>query len=218
VLTVVLDQVVMSAEPAVTFSSLAGSCVPALADACVINLRDDLGAAFQMRQPFPLRCANDSAKPGPDAGHSVTVVIRDEDCGGEPGYNADVTFQWQIAPDDAGADGAAGVIAELLTERAVHLIRQERLSAALLREIDRSVHLTDALASTRLIGQALGILMCTYKLTSEQAFDLLRGVSQHTHRKLRDIAADVNLTGALIVTPASTQSTESDLHIIGGDA
>jgi hypothetical protein len=57
-----------------------------------------------------------------------------------------------------------------------------------------------ALESSRRIGQALGILMATYKLTDEQAFDLLRGASQHTHHKLRDIAEEVCTTGTLDLT------------------
>jgi len=54
-----------------------------------------------------------------------------------------------------------------------------------------------ALASSREIGIAVGVLMTTGKVTRDDAFDLLRGASQHAHRKLRDIAAEVAETGAL---------------------
>jgi hypothetical protein len=140
---------------------------------------------------------------------SVTVLIREEDCVGEPGYTADITFRWHTAPAGAGIGDGDRVVAELLAERAAHLIRQERLSAAQLRGTERSLNLSEALASNRHVGQALGSLMCTYKLTSEQAFDLLRGVSQHTHRKLRDIADNVNLTGTLTVASSSTRAATS---------
>ena len=58
-------------------------------------------------------------------------------------------------------------------------------------------HLEQALEHSREIGIAVGILMTRRLLTSDQAFDLLRIASQHTHRKLRDIAADVAQTGTL---------------------
>jgi GAF domain-containing protein len=58
-------------------------------------------------------------------------------------------------------------------------------------------HLQTALASNRSIGTAVGILMATYKVTQDQAFDLLRMASQHSHRKLNDIARDVADTGTL---------------------
>jgi ANTAR domain-containing protein len=36
-----------------------------------------------------------------------------------------------------------------------------------------------------------------YKITPEQAFDLLIAASQHTHRKLYDIAGHLSATGEL---------------------
>ena len=67
------------------------------------------------------------------------------------------------------------------------------LTSAGLRE--KNANLTQALSSNRSIGAAIGVLMSQYKLTQEQAFDLLRVASQHTHRKLADIARDVAETG-----------------------
>ena len=55
--------------------------------------------------------------------------------------------------------------------------------------------------SARGIGAAMGILMERNKITDEQAFELLRLASQHTHRKLRDVADELILTGALDVLP-----------------
>ena len=62
---------------------------------------------------------------------------------------------------------------------------------------DTANHLTRALETNREIGVAMGILMSNGKLTSQQAFDQLRSASQNFNRKLRDIAADVALTGIL---------------------
>jgi AmiR/NasT family two-component response regulator len=44
---------------------------------------------------------------------------------------------------------------------------------------------------------AIGVLMGTAMLTSEQAFDRLVGASQRSHRKLRDIAEDVVELGVI---------------------
>ena len=60
-----------------------------------------------------------------------------------------------------------------------------------------SQNLRHALETSRTIGIALGILMITYKIPRDEAFDMLRVVSQHTHRKLHDIATDVAQTGEL---------------------
>lgn len=57
--------------------------------------------------------------------------------------------------------------------------------------------LEHALASNRDIGTAMGILMARHLATRQQAFDLLRVASQHTHRKLADVARDVIDTGEL---------------------
>ncbi|MCW2528116.1 MAG: hypothetical protein JWM76_2976 [Pseudonocardiales bacterium] len=54
----------------------------------------------------------------------------------------------------------------------------------------------------------MGILMCTYKLTSQQAFDVLRRHSQETNRKLRDIAGEVSRIGSL--GSAAPQHTGGD--------
>jgi DNA-binding response OmpR family regulator len=53
------------------------------------------------------------------------------------------------------------------------------------------------LESNRTIGTAIGILMANHHLSAASAFQLLVGASQHSNRKLRDIAADVTATGRL---------------------
>jgi GAF domain-containing protein len=64
---------------------------------------------------------------------------------------------------------------------------------------DSNHHLKEALQSNRRIGMAIGILMALHRIGEQQAFDILRIASQHTHIKLRDVAEEVILTGA---TPA----------------
>lgn len=72
------------------------------------------------------------------------------------------------------------------------------------------VHAAHALTSSRLvgglrtapdtrheIGMAQGILMERYRLSVDQSFAVLRRLSQHLNRKLRDVASQVVLTGEL---------------------
>ena len=161
-----------------TLDSLASACVPAFADECVVTVVDERHSPPQ---------------PADAGGCGVTINVREEPCAGAPGYAAEISYRWH----SERVESADRVIARLLTEQAVAVIRQQRLSMALAQESDKSHHLAQALATNRQIGQAIGILMATYKLTAEVSFDLLRGVSQHSHRKLRDIADEVSQTGTL---------------------
>lgn len=65
-----------------------------------------------------------------------------------------------------------------------------------LRQHDRE-NLMQALGSSRQISTAVGIVMSTHHVRSEQAFELLRRASMDLNVKLRDVAEQVNLTGAL---------------------
>ena len=59
------------------------------------------------------------------------------------------------------------------------------------------MNLEAALSSNRRIGTAVGVLMASRKVDSENAFELLSTVSQLLHRKLRDVADEVVVTRAL---------------------
>ncbi len=64
----------------------------------------------------------------------------------------------------------------------------------------RKEHITNleqALTSNREIGIAVGVLMASQLLSRDEAFALLRVASQHTHRKLREVAHDVAESGIL---------------------
>jgi ANTAR domain-containing protein/GAF domain-containing protein len=71
------------------------------------------------------------------------------------------------------------------------------LAVSALQRGETAAHLARALASNREIGVAMGVLMAQHKISRAQAFDLLRITSQHTHRKLSDVATDVADTGTL---------------------
>lgn len=65
------------------------------------------------------------------------------------------------------------------------------VTALLLDATQRQSHLTAALESRGLIGQAMGILMAQSDITSEEAFDQLKAASQRMNIKLRDLARTI---------------------------
>jgi GAF domain-containing protein len=73
------------------------------------------------------------------------------------------------------------------------------IALSLLENRHKNEHLTIALQNSPEIGQAIGILMASHKVTAEKAFELLRTASQHGHVKLREVAREVTLTGQLPV-------------------
>jgi GAF domain-containing protein len=62
---------------------------------------------------------------------------------------------------------------------------------------DSAENLRAALESRAVIDQAKGVLIERYKLTPDQAFQLLAQASMHANRKVRDIADDLVHTGEL---------------------
>ena len=67
---------------------------------------------------------------------------------------------------------------------------------------DDVAHLHTALSSSRQIGTATGILMGHKKITADEAFQELRRASSHLNLKIRDVAAQVELTGELPHLPS----------------
>jgi hypothetical protein len=69
----------------------------------------------------------------------------------------------------------------------------------------KETHAARALIHRDLIGQAKGMLMERYQITSDRAFLLLTRISQNSNRKLHQVAAELaetgNITGALPPTP-----------------
>ena len=90
---------------------------------------------------------------------------------------------------DAFPEATRALIAPFATRAAI------ALQAA--RDQDEAANLRRALDSNRRIGIAIGILMAQEKITESDAFHRMRIVSQHSHRKLREVAEDVVHTGTL---------------------
>jgi hypothetical protein len=62
---------------------------------------------------------------------------------------------------------------------------------------ERSLNLEKALVNSRRIGMAVGVLMSARKLTGDQAFDLMRIVSQNSNRRMPIVAEEIIETGTL---------------------
>jgi GAF domain-containing protein len=80
-------------------------------------------------------------------------------------------------------------------ERAEAFARQASTALTILLRQARHTVLDDevreALATRAVIDQALGILMVTREITSQEAFEILRHSSQNTNRKVSAIAAEL---------------------------
>ncbi|MEU9782551.1 ANTAR domain-containing protein [Streptomyces phaeochromogenes] len=72
---------------------------------------------------------------------------------------------------------------------AVALARDAALLAEIVELRARSEQLGRALVTRAVIDQARGMVMAMAPCSSERAWDLLVGVSQHCNIKLRDVAA-----------------------------
>lgn len=80
----------------------------------------------------------------------------------------------------------------------------ERVAALLAVHAGRAIadahqleNLRLGLAHRDVIGQAKGILMERHRITADQAFALLASTSQHTNRKLHEVAVDLTTSGEL---------------------
>jgi transcriptional regulator with GAF, ATPase, and Fis domain len=124
----------------------------------------------------------------------------------EHGVHSMLAFRLYLEDDDAigglnlySTQHDAFSAAAMLTGEVVATHAAIVLSGAQMR--DEAANLQRALKSNREIGVALGILMSRHRITPEQAFDLLRMASQHSHRKLRELAAEVGEIGMLDYPP-----------------
>jgi hypothetical protein len=189
-------------EPAAVFKSLTRVVVPALCDASTVwisatgqrpsyisfrvagsgNLEqrvDGFGASLAQSEPAELAGALVSED-------TVALPITPTPAEGQVPYRGVFTMSFYgLRPALTHV-----LMGRLLVERAVALVQREQLVAK-----TRNLH--RALSSNRDIGAAMGILMARHQLTSDQAFDLLRRTSQHEHRKIVALAAEVIETGSL---------------------
>lgn len=117
----VLRQLVLSAEPAVVFTSLARLCVPLFSDTCTIDIAEDDHASYRIVYPLATEDRSTCASPGAAAG-AVRTRFRSVGLRGAPGYCGAIIFTWhgrQPAPGDVAQASALVCHAQ----RAIHLER-----------------------------------------------------------------------------------------------
>ncbi len=90
---------------------------------------------------------------------------------------------------------------------AVLLATHGTLAVAASTARERSVNLEVALSSRTEIGIAMGILMNQHRITRDESFAMLRIASQHSARKLADLATEVADTGMLTLPALARRKT-----------
>jgi GAF domain-containing protein len=135
-------------------------------------------------------------------------TVRVNDLGGDPrwpvlgrraaerGVGSMLCLQLFVHRDTLGALDLLAHAKSAFTDESEHvgllLASHAAIAAADAQHLE---NVTSALVNRDLIGQAKGILMERFKITSEQAFAVLAKVSQDTNRKLSAVAKDLARTG-----------------------
>jgi hypothetical protein len=180
-------------EPVSVFKSLTRVVVPRVCDSssvrlCVGGQSSQLSYRVTSSNGYEQVAGQELAELDGEVlrGDLVAVPIEPPVVEGQPAYRGVLTMRFYgLRPTLAHA-----LFGQLLVEHAISLVLREQLAAKI-------ANLQCALGSNREIGAAMGILMARHQLTTDQAFDLLRRTSQHCHRRIVSIAAEVIETGAL---------------------
>jgi hypothetical protein len=171
---------IQSVEPAVVFSSLARSCIPAFSDACTVELSEGVEALFQVTFPVAdegaLFVRSDSVTAGgrafPFSSETVSTSFQAESTRGHPSFAGVVSHSWiEHEPTDDDV-----TIARLLVDHSVAMVRQERLVESLQQAENRATKLALELITCGVVGQAIGILMTKHKTPRNEAFSFTRRV------------------------------------------
>jgi hypothetical protein len=124
----------------------------------------------------------------------------------EAGAGSMLSFRLWVEGDDLGALNLYGRQPNAFDEESEQVgllfVSHAAIAWASAQKQDQLAESVDA---RDLIGQAKGIVMERYKLDSLKAFALLVRTSQHTNLKLRDIAAELALTGRFGPIPPSNR-------------
>lgn len=121
----------------------------------------------------------------------------------ELGVRSVLSFQLFVHAGTAGALNLYARTSHAFGDDAEHIGTPLAAHAAVALAATRNeAELRIALDSRDRIGQAKGILMERYKITPEEAFDLLIEASQSANRKLRDVADELAATGELAAREA----------------
>ena len=158
--------IVPSDEPGVVLSSLARSSNPSFSDACAIELSEGTGAHFQVCFPMPEEAGFPAGSGLIPAGASVpaaarrTIATAFEAVSGDgyPSFAGLVVHSW-IDRDPTEDDA---IIARLLVDLALAILQRERLAQSAARADSRAAKLAIDLITSRIEGEATGILMAKH--------------------------------------------------------
>jgi hypothetical protein len=205
-----VGSVVRSDEPAVVLSSLARASSPSFSDACAVELSEGADALFQVRFPMPDDAASAGAPPA--AAKTLTTAFRAPAGHGYPSFAGVVVHSW-IDRDPTEDDV---IIARLLVDRALAIVQHERQARSAARADERAAKLAIDLITSRVEGEAIGILMAKHRATEEEAIGLLRRMSWTSQRQPHEAAADVVRTADLEGLPescAAGRARREHLHV-----
>lgn len=151
--------------------------------------------------------------PRPDAGLAGSVVLVDDLRTASP-WDRFAALAVERTPVRSAvlpylmAGTGTGVVVPVFDDRPAYFTPERQayvrlvggLTASVLRglaDAESMANLTRGLRSRARVGIAVGVLVSRRGVSPEAAFDLLRGRSQRTHRKLSDIAERVLVEGDL---------------------
>jgi NAD dependent epimerase/dehydratase family enzyme len=120
----------------------------------------------------------------------------------------------RVAANRAGID-ALEARAEAVEDRADELEAHARVDRDMIAELqaegvlsqEHAAQVKEALRSSRTVGTALGIIMASRHVGVDQAFAILSEASSRSHRKLREIAAEL-VQSMTADDPSTIDSTE----------
>ncbi len=117
---------------------------------------------------------------------------------GERGVGSMLCLQLFVHEDTLGALDLVAHEKSAFTDESEHIgLLLASHAAIAVADAQKLEHAAIALANRDIIGQAKGILMERFKITADQAFDVLAKVSQDANRKLHAVAEDLARTGTL---------------------
>jgi hypothetical protein len=208
----------------VVLSSLARSSNPSFSDACAVELSQGTDDLFQVSFPMPeeaaipgsTRCVPGESSAPPVAGKTVTTAFQAGPTHGHPAFAGFMVHSWvERVPTEDDA-----VVAQLIVDLALAIVQTERLAQSAARADDRAAKLAVELITSRVEGEAVGILMAKHQVRREEAVSMLRRMSWSSHRELHEVAADVVYTEdlqRLLEGCASSPDRGGHLHIAASD-
>ena len=179
---------VTSADPETVFESLVHRCAPVVCEAVTATVSRRGGRVYATT--WRSGSLSERSKPP-----TAVVDLDARPVGDHAGYRVRVSFRF------GHEVGSGALVAQLLVERAAAVVERERLIEAVAARTASVEGYERALGAERQIGVAVGILMVNHDLTEEQASDLLRRLSERSHRQLHEIALGVARVGGIELPP-----------------